>query len=142
MKVNIDETIIADVVAAIDEKIAHLQATRTELLQGMKAPDRQSPDGGAPKRRKQKADPPPTPKRSNKVRYFVSQADIVTVLNEGAEPMTEMAIKAALADLLNVKPGEGELRRVLGAQKFRKGSKGYRKNKDGKYELYDPEEEE
>lgn len=135
-------------VKAIRDEINRLQAGVTELLQlkakptygGLTAAQIVA-DVPSDRRKKKTAPAKPLPKRPAAVRRFATQVDIVRVLEHADGPLTEFKIKEALDELLNVKPSDPTLEKVLNATKWHEGAKRYRKNDNGEYELYEPQDD-
>lgn len=141
MRINVDDAIVFDVVKAIDERVARLLATRAEILgelnKGKDDPPVENPKRGG---KRITNETPPAPKRPEEVRRYVTQTDVVQVLEHTGKPMTPYHIKEQLDELLNCKPSDATLKNVLEVSHWKQGAKRYRLNGDGKYELYDPDE--
>lgn len=141
--ISLDNAIIDEAIQAIDEKIGRLQESRAEWVEAKGAPENDAPTDRSSCSGKKKDDQTkPAPNRPKEVRRFVTQTDIVTILEHAGKPLSELHIKEQLDALLNVKPSDATLVKVLGVSLWKKGAKRYRKNGDGKYELYEPEEDE
>ncbi len=154
MLVNVDNAIIDLAIRAIDNEIGRMLVAKEELLRAKEKPVDPTAIGvgtakglenlrkGPLNLRKRDSRPKAIPKRPEDVRRFVTQADIVTVLEHADEPLTEFKIREQLDELLNVNVSEAILKKVLGVKLWKKGAKRYRKNEGGAWELYDPDDEE
>jgi hypothetical protein len=148
---QISNDVIDIAIKAIRDEIGRLEAGIWELLLIKKSQEAisKAPTGSVradekpPIPRKKKTTPAePIPKRPAAIRRFATQVDIVRVLEHAGEPLTEFKIKESLDELLNVKPCDAALGKVLNPTSWREGAKRYRKNVNGEYELYEPRDDE